>query len=136
MSLLSAYLNNPRTQRVLKRRKGEKGFSLIELVIVVAVLAVLAAIAVPAFTNLAEDGRKAAAKSVLASLYKECEVSRMQSGTAAHSAITLAVSGVTYSGVDVASGATTCTNVTTTATTTGSNVFTINLSTGAKTGSW
>ena len=132
MSLLSTYLKNPRTQSVLKRRKGEKGFSLIELVIVVAVLAVLAAIAIPAFQNLAEDGRKAAAKSSLAQIYKECEVSKMQTGTAAHTALSAAVSGVNYTGDAVTTG---CAGAAT-GTTTGGAVFAVNLSTGVKTGTW
>jgi len=38
MSLLQAYLQNPRTRRTLSRKPGEKGFSLIELVVVIAVL--------------------------------------------------------------------------------------------------
>ena len=42
MNILQAYLQNPRTQRALALKPGEKGFSLIELV-VVAVLAILAA---------------------------------------------------------------------------------------------
>ena len=45
MSLLQSYLQNSRTQRVLKRKPGEEGFSLIELVVVIAVLAVLIVIA-------------------------------------------------------------------------------------------
>ena len=52
MSLLQAYLRNPKTQRVLSRKPGDKGFSLIELVVVVAVLAILAAIAIPSFTSI------------------------------------------------------------------------------------
>lgn len=132
MSLLSAYLKNPRTKSVLKRRRGEKGFSLIELVIVVAVLAVLAAIAIPAFQNLAEDGRKAAAKSSLAQIYKECEVSKMQTGAATHTALSAAVSGVNYTGGAIT---TACTAVATGATT-GGATFTVNLADGTKTGTW
>ena len=52
MSLLQAYLRNPKTQRVLSRKPGHKGFSLIELVVVVAVLAILSAIAIPSFTSI------------------------------------------------------------------------------------
>ena len=40
MLTLQAYLQNPRTKRVLTRRPGDEGFSLIELVVVVAVLAI------------------------------------------------------------------------------------------------
>ena len=55
MSLLQAYLRNPRTQRVLSRKPGEKGFSLIELVVVIAVLAVLIVIALPNFQGVTDD---------------------------------------------------------------------------------
>ena len=132
MSALQAYLNSPRTRQILNRKPGEKGFSLIELVIVVAVLSVLAAIAIPAFQNLAEDGRKAAAKSSLAQIYKECEVSKMQTGAASHTALAAAVSGVNYSNEAVV---TTCGGVAN-AVTTGGAAFSINLVDGVKTGTW
>ena len=74
MSILQAYLHNPRTQRVLSRKPGEKGFSLIELVVVVAVLAILAAIAIPSFTSISQEARVAGAKTALANLAKECAV--------------------------------------------------------------
>jgi len=74
MSLLQAYLRNPKTQRVLGRKPGDKGFSLIELVVVVAVLAILAAIAIPSFTSINDDARVTGAKTTLANLAKECAV--------------------------------------------------------------
>lgn len=106
------------------------GFSLIELVIVVAVLAVLAAIAVPAFQNMAESGREAAAKSTLATIYKECEVSKMQSATSvgAHSDLVNG-GGVTYTG-QASPGTTTCSGVA--SANTGSTTFTLDLSNGTK----
>ena len=72
MSLLQAYLQNPRTRMVLKRKPGEKGFSLIELVVVVAVLAILAAIAIPAFTSITGKARASAAANTVATVAKEC----------------------------------------------------------------
>jgi len=115
-----------------KKRTRANGFSLIELVIVVAVLAILAAIAIPAFNSVAEDGRKAAAKTTLATAYKECEVSKASSGTATHTTISSTVSGVVYTGditgTACAAGAT--------AVTTGGNTFTIGLHNGSKGGAW
>ena len=60
MSLLQAYLKNPRTRRALSRRPGEKGFSLIELVVVIAVLAVLIVIALPNFQGVTDDAAASA----------------------------------------------------------------------------
>ena len=80
MSILQAYLHNPRTQRVLSRKPGEKGFSLIELVVVVAVLAILAAIAIPSFTSISQEARVTGAKTALANLAKECAVKLVGSG--------------------------------------------------------
>ena len=72
MSLLQAYLRNPKTQRVLSRRPSDKGFSLIELVVVVAVLAILAAIAVPSYMGMNEQAADAALETNLKNAYKEC----------------------------------------------------------------
>jgi prepilin-type N-terminal cleavage/methylation domain-containing protein len=99
MSLLQAYLNNPRTQRALSRKPGDKGFSLIELVVVVAVLAILAAVAIPNFTALSDDARLNSAKNMLSTAYKECEFNEARTGTASHTAIAAAaIDGVTFSG--------------------------------------
>ena len=74
MSLLQAYLRNPKTQRVLSRKPGNKGFSLIELVVVVAVLAILSAIAIPSFTSINKKARASAATNTIATVVKDCAV--------------------------------------------------------------
>ena len=76
MSLLQAYLRNPRTQRVLSRKPGEKGFSLIELVVVIAVLAVLIVIALPNFQGVTDDAAASAGKKFLVDAYSECTINR------------------------------------------------------------
>ena len=86
MSLLKAYLHNSKTQGVLSRKPGDKGFSLIELVVVVAVLAILAAIAIPRFGQLADDARLNSAKSILANMYKECEFNDARTNVGFHTA--------------------------------------------------
>ena len=74
MSLLQAYLRTPKTQRVLSRKPGSKGFSLIELVVVVAVLAILSAIAIPSFTSINKKARASAATNTIATVVKDCAV--------------------------------------------------------------
>ena len=82
MSLLQAYLRNPRTQRILSRKPGEKGFSLIELVVVIAVLAVLIVIALPNFQGVTDDAAASAGKKYLVDAFTECTVARTRGLTA------------------------------------------------------
>jgi len=125
-SIRSLY-GTPAKHRSL-RRYYSAGFSLIELIIVVAVLATLAAIAIPAFNNVARNARSTSAKTSLSNVYKECEVSKADVGTATHTALAATAGGVTYTGDAVL---TTCTGVAT-GTTSDNCAYSITLTTGAK----
>ena len=104
MSLLQAYLRHPRTQRVLSRKPGEKGFSLIELVVVIAVLAVLIVIALPNFQGVTDDAAASAGKKYLVDAYTECTVARTR-GQAASTTVT---APLINGGVFTKTGAITC----------------------------
>lgn len=71
---LNKYLGRQKTQRVLRTRPWEDGFSLIELVVVIAVLAILSAVAIPAFVGVQANARASAVKNGLVNGVKECAV--------------------------------------------------------------
>ena len=87
MSLLQAYLKNPRTRRALSLKPGDKGFSLIELVVVIAVLAILIVIALPNFQGVTDDAALSAGKKYLVDAFAECTVARSR-GLASSSTVT------------------------------------------------
>ena len=70
MNLLTAYLTRPATQRIMRKKPGQEGFSLIELVVVIAVLAILAVIALPNFQGVTQSASAQSMKTALADIYK------------------------------------------------------------------
>ena len=133
MSLLKAYLQNSRTQRILSRKPGEKGFSLIELVVVVAVLAILAAIAIPSFTSINNKARASAAANTVATIAKECAV-KFANGVTNPTYASVTLDG--YTNFTVNGSGTNCAdtgNIEATSSNTGKYpTFVYNLATGAK----
>ena len=53
---------------------ASQGFTLIELLVVVIIIAILSAVALPGFLNQSEKAKASAAKSLVSSAAKECQV--------------------------------------------------------------
>lgn len=52
----------------MKRRKGQKGFTLMELMVVIVIVAILAAVAVPLYVNYVRDAQRTEAKGAIGAI--------------------------------------------------------------------
>ncbi len=116
MTLLQAYLSNPRTRRALSKNPGQAGFSLIELVVVIAVLAVLVAVALPNFLGVNDDGAARSAQNAVTNAIKECAINAARGSVGSFAPVNL--NGYTVSAgtstVTVPTASTSCASGTTT----------------------
>lgn len=136
MTLFTAYLSRPATQRVLRTKPGQDGFTLIELVVVIAILAVLIVVALPNFQGVTDDAAAAAGKKWLVDAFSECTIARTR-GISGKKIMVPKINGVTYSPVASAAEITCPTKAGTLQTVTPAletiPVFNIDMYSGAKT---
>ena len=93
----------------LRKRQGEKGFTLIELMIVVAIIGILAAIAIPNFMRYQAKAKQSEAKANLGSIYTSETTYRAEHDTYADSITDLdwAAAGTTRYSYSITSADTT-----------------------------
>ncbi len=60
--------------RLIRRRKNQKGFTLIEILIVVVIVAILAAISVPIYLEYVESARASDAKTAISSIWQAAQI--------------------------------------------------------------
>jgi type IV pilus assembly protein PilA len=70
---------------MLKRKNGQKGFTLVELIVVMAILAVLAAIAVPRYTGIQNTAKVKADGSTAMAIIHAARLQESATGTAVDS---------------------------------------------------
>lgn len=68
-------------REMMKRKNGQKGFTLIELIVVMAILAVLAALAVPRYTGMLADAKEKADKANVQLLQRTVELYYSDTGS-------------------------------------------------------
>ncbi len=66
---------------LMKKKNGQKGFTLVELIVVMAILAVLAAIAVPRYTDMLSDAKTKADTANQQLIKKAAELYYANEGT-------------------------------------------------------
>ena len=66
---------------MMKRKNGQKGFTLIELIVVMAILAVLAAIAVPRYTGMLEQTKVKADAATCVMLNQSTDLYKVSTGS-------------------------------------------------------
>ena len=67
----------------MKKRQGQKGFTLIELMIVVAIIGVLSAIAIPAYKDYVSKSEAASGLATIRALQTPAELFQQENGAAA-----------------------------------------------------
>lgn len=76
----------------MKKRQGQKGFTLIELMIVVAIIGVLSAIAIPAYKDYVSKSQAASGLATLKSLVTPAELIMQDNGELSGAITTLNIS--------------------------------------------
>lgn len=65
----------------MKKRNGQKGFTLMELMVVIVIVAILAAVAVPLYINYVNDAQRTEAKGAIGAIITAEQTFYQQHGT-------------------------------------------------------